>query len=666
MRKTSSWIVILLLGILAVGCVAEQQVVESTMAVISTVGKSYAPTMTASPFRSSTPSQTTIPSSTPTPYEGMYAVVQPNITVQDSLPDNISLNGQLVISDKTDLNPTQAVYYDLNSGTEFVFSNDVTYANSISVFADGSKMFYKIVRPEGLRVIFQDLVTNEKIISATMSEEVWGTGIWQDENIKQLYENEYLPYPRVKKQIELGLPGYENYQSSTYNFIPVMDPTNTYIIYPTSTDYNPGFYPEYVLYNIKTKQIIGQYLVGSLPDSGEPIWSNAGDRFFFTGFSENGGLAVNIVKKNGELHRLAEINQEVSTYTIDNKGWSPDDNYIAFLVVETEPSNAKSLFIIDLVNEEIIKTGVQLDQGVRIPIVWSPDSKQLLVENEIDQFSNEIILFDLTNMQAGVLLENTRIHGWVSIHDISTYQLQSEVTPRPTVTATITSTPIPSIPSFSGLTDELLRNENLSQLQHASSIAEAISSDEYLVTRQQVLSGALIREARTRENLFFKPSVKPVEVSGYYFDDTTFGMVIYPRDEFLKIPERSPCKIVSVYVLSPDDTMESETKQVVLVQAWKTKDGIQYLQYVHPVKGDDYLYLDKSIIILPYITNERSQEKYHDFDNTADVQVPLDSLWIKYNRDVNTMIDEWIDGGIIPDALSYYPLEPVISTVYIP
>jgi hypothetical protein len=164
-----------------------------------------------------------------------------------------------------------------------------------------------------------------------------------------------------------------------YNFN-VYDPSLRYVIYPASiTDDVPG----QILRDVSKRRNIVS-IPATLVD--EPVWSPDGTMFAISSGNFNSGISV--VHLNGEIEKLTHV-EAYNGRGIDSQyiRWSPDGRKIAFTMSPSkDPTNQDNhcLAILDVATEAVAAycaTGFDiLGDLSSFRILWSPDSRQVLVE----------------------------------------------------------------------------------------------------------------------------------------------------------------------------------------------------------------------------------------------------------------------------------------------
>ncbi|MBI9047968.1 MAG: hypothetical protein JEZ00_00995 [Anaerolineaceae bacterium] len=199
--------------------------------------------------------------------------------------------------------------------------------------------------------------------------------------------------------------------------LPQFNANGNYVLYPSFTADEPRIY--LILYNINSRQIIHKYKHQSMFDVGPPIWNHQGNQFFYVYKSfEKGHVTFALGDIDGEYTEVAILQRELTSYDIRDKVWSSDGRYVVVFIDDYSLDyNTQKLIIFDLLEQKIMIPNFRVNINWDQEIVWSPDSTKLLIENypedNSNQHKNQVILFDLETLQAGILMKDTKVFGWV-------------------------------------------------------------------------------------------------------------------------------------------------------------------------------------------------------------------------------------------------------------
>lgn len=167
-----------------------------------------------------------------------------------------------------------------------------------------------------------------------------------------------------------------------------------------------------------------------------PQWSLDGQRFIISGpstllssrpqpdpFFEHQELYS--VSRSGEIVRLTYLTDEYSSVRFSEYVWSPDGRYIAFRldgpesypdIYSTAPPQMGGRWVVmDMVTQKI--TDYCLPGGLSVVApVWSPDSRQIVVEDYYQStppFRSNVYLIDITQNFAVKIAEDVTPFGWM-------------------------------------------------------------------------------------------------------------------------------------------------------------------------------------------------------------------------------------------------------------
>ena len=154
--------------------------------------------------------------------------------------------------------------------------------------------------------------------------------------------------------------------------------------------------------------------------SPKPIWAEDGSRFVFVGHdfrSELSGFELLQVSRDGQIEQLTNLTS-IARFRDLLFSWSPDSRKIAMLLDIRPEVDGDDVLILDLETKNIIDTCISVranyDALEGIPrIWWSPDGKQFLVKDWLDEAHSRIILIDIEQGFAAQIAENVRLNGWM-------------------------------------------------------------------------------------------------------------------------------------------------------------------------------------------------------------------------------------------------------------
>lgn len=204
----------------------------------------------------------------------------------------------------------------------------------------------------------------------------------------------------------------------------IFDPTASFVIYPE----RKGNEIVSNLWDARNNKKIAS-ITGL---SKWPRWSPDGSQFLIVVDdrsmpTDSGHEEILLAKPNGEVTRSTFFKAHFEHNLIDLAIWSPNGRYIAFwqrtnlstarlAVLDTETS------VVDLYCKEVDPfpyrmgehntLGYSYYQINAAPLIWSPDSKNLLIE-EYQNFMSNTYLLDLENHAITQIAESARPVGWL-------------------------------------------------------------------------------------------------------------------------------------------------------------------------------------------------------------------------------------------------------------
>lgn len=424
MKNFQKEIVLALLIIILGGC---QAVPVSTPTIVPTESS---PTPVA-------PTSTVVPPPSITPTVDLMQ--QAHITEKcmdpaPSRPPDIGSKGVVVLFKDNDsigdLFGAFLLDIDTNQITEISRPGNVYAYDSVAVSPDRKTLAYSIVAPDSQSVKL--VLSNSK--GERQKTFYWGNtfpfsiGINGWLNNQQLYISPFLvfnPYTGAKQSFSPeGFPGYIQYGRGFDWF--GIDPAVTRAVYKHSS----GNSLEVVLVDIQTKLIVAE-IPNYIDRAPQVDWSLDGSKAAIVGtvFTDPAqkkvGDEIFIVDKDGrEVRQATHLSMvyPAESYNLNNLAWSPDGRYIAFWQVdwrigETPLSGGVRLFVLDTKTENVTNYCVwsQADDNVYYGPIWSPDGKQLLIENRNGNGDNVLraVIVDLEKNAAFVIAEDRIPVGWM-------------------------------------------------------------------------------------------------------------------------------------------------------------------------------------------------------------------------------------------------------------
>jgi hypothetical protein len=233
------------------------------------------------------------------------------------------------------------------------------------------------------------------------------------QTVKVDYPNIYNLYP---------LPDWDGWGVTVYN------QTLTQVVYLEGDVSGPLYY---VLWDLQKKsQITNLQIVGDL--DANPRWSPDGEQFavapsLFSKMKQYPSYELYSVTKDGDTKQLTYLADYYPWVYIADLSWSPDSRYIAFWFSHWQQSESPSyqsagdryLAVLDtetgLVTDYCINGENDASIGLRIypPPLWSPDSKQVVIQSQVTEDSFKTILIDIQENRAVHIADDLTPVGWM-------------------------------------------------------------------------------------------------------------------------------------------------------------------------------------------------------------------------------------------------------------
>jgi hypothetical protein len=378
---------------------------------------------------------------TPTiPPEAMLALNCLN--VNSSLANDQSYSGIIILRNQTN---------------EDLLSIEVAQSPSVMGKNGNDRLFDPIVSPSGRllaynRVIYDkqgnivheelEVVDSGGVIRANLSRQADWIAIpgWLDDNrlvitaansnrknsgdaISHLVIN---PFTKQQETIESSPPDvYDIPPVPKWNgwHVQVYNSALSQIAYLKLTN---GIYWAYALWDIKSSQTLAS--LETFDNERIPVWSPSSQLFVLAGSPiENREWTKNelyTIDRKGAISKLTNLTLYYPNTYIQSYSWSPDGRFIAFwLNNEIQPEQdqwfgTQNLAVLDILTLRVINYCVPGDINTsRFPLVsapiWSPDSRQLVVENRYDEHASRVILVDITKNYAVQIADNSEPIGWM-------------------------------------------------------------------------------------------------------------------------------------------------------------------------------------------------------------------------------------------------------------
>jgi hypothetical protein len=207
-----------------------------------------------------------------------------------------------------------------------------------------------------------------------------------------------------------------------------------------------------------------------------------------------------------------------------------------------------------------------------------------------------------------------------------------------TPTAVFTATATPTITSTP---------EDFSDLIPCESLLDA-KSKICSVTHDDVVSGRLIRMAKAMSEPF-DPSISPAKA---YLDQWADSEIIYLRVNTNS--ENKNGRIVYVFNYEKSEY----TKYYIVVEKFKNADGSEgYLQFIinKEIPNQFFSQLSRQFIIMPEYSFYQSEDKF--LTKNYEDMIFEEEIMMKYYGHIQSLFDQWMETGNIPEELSLFLLE---------
>lgn len=346
-------------------------------------------------------------------------------TIYPTLPENIKFDGFAIMDDYKFT--SHLFMKDLENGKEIEMATPEDTVSDIRISPDHKIAAYQLGNPK----------TNEwsiNIIDGTGKrkiETIWKQGFfilgnWLNNDEVLLFTNPpfvaFNPYTNQQKNFDYpDFPGYMTETKS--NRVVMFDPSLERVVYKNTND-------KVSLYDIPNKKVLAE-----VDNHGAPsliaTWAPDGSQAAVVGTillstkaddrSEDlFGMARDGTVKR--LTRLANHYGKLVSFSKAGLSWSPDSRYVAFWIATVQNGYKYwELAIADTTTQKTTAYCIANDyENVHnsthyLPSpAWSPDGKQLLVENRYDKTSSRVLILDLASKNAYQIEENKYPVGWIT------------------------------------------------------------------------------------------------------------------------------------------------------------------------------------------------------------------------------------------------------------
>jgi hypothetical protein len=304
----------------------------------------------------------------------------------------------------------------LNDRQEYLVNN--------LVITDSDHIFYKILQWNDSWASVNYWLNNDELVLSLVQAKNLGIN---DDDMNYLVIN---PITNESRSLTAIFPGIFR-ESPRPNWdgrgITAFNSEANQVIYLQGNTTGPYYY---VLWDMNTQEILASFQVfGEF--NAIPRWSNNGTQFalapsLFSKAKSFPSYEIYIGSENGKIVELTKLTDSYPWIYIDDLSWSPDSNRIAFWFSYWEDEQpyfdtkaTRYLAIADLITGSVTGYCINGEHdasiGIRIfnPPLWSPDSKQVIIQSQISQDSFHAILIDIQTQRAYHISENLVPVGWL-------------------------------------------------------------------------------------------------------------------------------------------------------------------------------------------------------------------------------------------------------------
>lgn len=205
-----------------------------------------------------------------------------------------------------------------------------------------------------------------------------------------------------------NLPYWDGFGTVIYS------PNLTRTVYMGWKDSTQSTYT-YVLWDMKSQQSLAIQSVVGYPI---PKWSPDGTQFITTGLIDHNFRELFSISKDGKIDQLTYLSNYSSKIEIVSYSWSLNSQYIALLLVKQNDPKMATVAVLD------ITTGIITDYCVPITRegdgysngftpIWSPNSKQMIVQDWYSRDHRREILIDIVENYAIKIAEELEPLAWL-------------------------------------------------------------------------------------------------------------------------------------------------------------------------------------------------------------------------------------------------------------
>ena len=173
----------------------------------------------------------------------------------------------------------------------------------------------------------------------------------------------------------------------------------------------------YALWDLQAKRLVARFDTSDYPI---PRWSPDGEAVVIAGNHITGAFELYLIDRNGKITQLTHLNAYYTGEFFQNYSWSPDGSKIA-IWLNVYPFKSGQLAILDLESGQVTNYCVPGDETAPMSAltytahapIWSPDGRQVVVQNLHADRSSRVILVDIVQGWAAEIAKNMEPVGWL-------------------------------------------------------------------------------------------------------------------------------------------------------------------------------------------------------------------------------------------------------------
>jgi hypothetical protein len=197
----------------------------------------------------------------------------------------------------------------------------------------------------------------------------------------------------------------------------IYDPTLECVLYPMFGTGDPSSaFDGIVLWDIGAKKVLAE--LPTMDGYGkDPQWSPNGEQVVIVTMNGSGLDEFISISRDGNIRRLSSIADGYDSLILNHYSWSPDGDYIAFLMSNSSkrPFTDEQFAILDTQTGHVTNYCHLGDYSSFSTPVWSPDGKQVVIGSYVDDLEHvhSVILVDIGQGWAAQITESLTPVGWM-------------------------------------------------------------------------------------------------------------------------------------------------------------------------------------------------------------------------------------------------------------